>query len=128
MAFCKAIAIYREPIYSQFASGWEGAAGGGRVGWGGRGVWGGFGCLLSANRSLSCSSSVTKGDCSLTWQTLLVWFVPSGRWRGAVCVYWGWLVLGEGRLGASIGGDCKDVWLLYTLQWQFVRRSLGARL
>lgn len=41
MAFCKVIAIYREPIYLQFASGREGAAGGGRESWGwGRGLEG----------------------------------------------------------------------------------------
>lgn len=33
MAFCKVIAIYQEPIYLQFASGREGAAGGGRESW-----------------------------------------------------------------------------------------------
>lgn len=37
MAFCKVIAIYQEPIYLQFASGREGAAGGGKENWeGGR--------------------------------------------------------------------------------------------
>lgn len=47
MAFCKAIAIYQEPIYLQFAAGREGAAGG----------LGGSGCLLSAQRSLAHSLS-----------------------------------------------------------------------
>lgn len=78
MAFCKAIAIYREPIYLQFASGREGAADGGRASWGGRGLWGGFGCLLAANTSLSRSSSAAEGDGLLSRQALLAQFVPSG--------------------------------------------------
>lgn len=88
MAFCKVIAIYQEPIYLQFASGREGAAGGGKENWeGGRERSGrAFGCLLSANRSLSCSSSAAEGDHLLTWQGLREHLVQAGSNPGARCM------------------------------------------
>lgn len=86
MAFCEVIAIYREPIYLQFASGREGAAGGGRELGVGERSGRAFGCLLSADRSLSCSSSAAEGDHLLTWQGLGVHFVQPGSGCGELCM------------------------------------------